>query len=366
MVLFNAILVSVDRMDGLIRYAVEVMKRMDQNKTIFIINKRAADYFKLKHYIEVPESLNKSNVFIILKRFFWYIFQLPKIIKKKGVSLFYSPFHEGQLYKLIPQVITIHDLLPLRYPETFPRLKYYFQWFVPFYVRASSHIVAISDSTKKDIELFYRTKAPVTVLYNGCNFIKKDIPSDKIQSIKDFYKLNKYIFFLSENRPYKNLAGAIEGFSLVKNSNLEFAIGGKIEGLNAKIIQLPQKYGVSSRVKFLGFIKEDDLQALYQGAEMFLFPSFYEGFGAPLLEAMSCGCPVIASQTSSIPEVCGNAAYYINPNQPETIARAINEISSDHRVSESLRKKGYIQYKKFNWDQTVEKINGIISTLKLS
>jgi len=180
--------------------------------------------------------------------------------------------------------------------------------------------------------------------------------------VRKRFGLKKYVLFVSENRAYKNLGNAIRGIAVT--TGLTLAVAGKTEGLNRDIVDLPKKLGIGERVKFLGFVSDADLKDLYASAEVFLFPSYYEGFGFPPLEAMAMGCPVVASDRASIPEVCGKAAVYIDPDSPPSIAAGLKRVTGDKKKRAELIKNGYLQVKKFDYEKTVRAIENELSGLK--
>jgi glycosyltransferase involved in cell wall biosynthesis len=356
MLLFNAALASMDRMDGINRYTIELLKRFDKNRFVFAANRRIIEAFQLKHYIEVPETLSAAGTKGTFSRLFWSLFKLPALVKKLSIELVYTPYTEGLFFSKVKQIVTVHDLLTQLYPECYPRLKYYFRFGVPILLRSSSLIIAISESTKKDVVHFYHPKTPVHVIYNGGNFEKQSVKPEVIAQMKGRFHLGEYLFFISENRPYKNLKNAVIAFSKLKNKDIGLAVAGKMGPFAAEFESLTRTLGIRSRVKFLGFVSDEDLKSLYAGAKALLFPSFYEGFGFPPLEAMAFGCPVIASRAASIPEVCGDAAFYISPEEPGDIAVAIDAMLSDKKMQKSFTEKGYERIGHFRWEKVVSEI----------
>jgi glycosyltransferase involved in cell wall biosynthesis len=357
MVLFNAMHVSTERMDGINRYSIEVLKRMDKKKTVFLANRKVIRKFGLRHAIVVPESLSSPGFKGNWKRLVYHLFDVPRIVREKHARVYYSPFQEGMPFANTRQVVTLHDLLTFHFPEVYPRLKYYFRWVLPLVLNSSARVIAVSEATKIDAEKIYRVRGKTVVIHNGCNFeVKKKITGKAAAKFRKGFGLERYVLFVSENRAYKNLKNAIIGFSRMKDPGLMLVVAGKTEGLNRDVVRLPGKLGITERVRFTGFVSDADLKGLYASAEVFLFPSFYEGFGFPPLEAMAMGCPVVASDRASIPEVCGKAAVYIDPDDPDSISGGLELVIGNKKKRAGLVRQGYLQVKKFDYRKAVEAI----------
>lgn len=203
---------------------------------------------------------------------------------------------------------------------------------------------------------------PVYVVYNGVDHNKfRPLEASQIKAVKQKYNLHSYILCLaSEIRPNKNLHRLIEAYGHFGLSDFDLVVVGNLKNLGKQhLAERLIKLQNCNRVHFLGYVP-DELPGLYCGAEVFVFPSLYEGFGMPPLEAMACGCPVVVSNTSSLPEVCGEAAYYVNPYEIESIAEGIRTVVSDSDLKRSLRQKGVERAKMFTWEKTVREILNVI------
>ncbi len=297
-------------------------------------------------------------------RLLWFQSLLPLLLLKEKIDVFYSPVHEGSINPFARQVITVHDLLPLKFPEVYPRIKLYFKYVLPQVIKASSALIVISDATKRDLIEHYKLfNKPLYVVYNGVDHNKfRPLTMSEIEAVKRKYNLHSYIFYLaSETRPYKNIDRLIEAYGNLRLSDLDLVIAGSLNNLDEKhLAGRLVKLRIHDRVRFLGYVPDEDLPGLYCGAEVFVFPSLYEGFGLPPLEAMTCGCPVVASNTSSLPEVCGDAAYYVDPYDIESIAEGVRAVVSDSDLKRSLRCKGIERAKMFTWEKTVKEILHVI------
>lgn len=367
LVLFNAMHVSTSRMDGINRYSTEVLKRIRKKDMLFLANRKVIREFGLSNALVVPEELSSPGFRGNWARLLYNLFEVPKIVKENHVGVYYSPFQEGMPFANTRQVVTVHDLLTFHFPSVYPRLKYYFRWILPMVLRSSDRVIAVSNATKKDADRKFHISGKSVVVYNGCNFpVKKPASPAQAERTRKRFNLKKYVLFASENREYKNLYNAIAGIAKTRDPELMLAVAGKTEGLNSNVIRLPGELGIAGRVKFLGFVSDADLKDLYASAEVFLFPSYYEGFGFPPLEAMALGCAVVASDRASIPEVCGKAAEYIDPESPESIAAAVDRVTADKKRRAELVRNGYAQVAKFDYRDTVAAIEREIAGAKPS
>jgi len=254
------------------------------------------------------------------------------------------------------KITTIHDLIIYRYPESFSRRgghnivenqKRRLNWVK----KESDLILADSQSTKSDIVSFLEIpEKKVKVVYLAADESFKPQPDNKIKQVKEKYKLNKqYILCVGAREPRKNFEGAINAFNqLDKNyQDFDLVIVGKFgwgEDTDKFKVQ-------SAKLKVLGFVPQEDLPALYSGASCFVYPSFYEGFGLPVLEAMSCGCSVVTTNKGSLAEIAGNAAQLVDPLSIENICDGIKKAiknRSDHIEA------GFKQAAKFSWNRAIK------------
>lgn len=266
-------------------------------------------------------------------------------------------FHSWDWYQpptKAKKVTTVHDVSFLRYPEVFPKRTIRAQTNRLKWVKKECQIViADSQATKKDlIDLLGFDEKKIKVIYLGVSDSWKEKPANikKQEAIKKKYKIKgEYILSVGTLEPRKNLKAVIKAFNELKKHSLQLVLVGK-PGWGEEIKQLAEKKDPA--IVVTGFIPDEDLVYLYKGARCFVYPSLYEGFGLPVLEAMAAGCPVVTSNISSLPEVAGKAAILVNPQKTSEIRQAINEIIAIPQVSQNLRKKGLIQANKFSWEKT--------------
>lgn len=251
-------------------------------------------------------------------------------------------------------VVTIHDLGAefLKEYHQFPQ-KLYLNKSTEFVAKFATHLIAVSQATKKDlIEKLGVPEERISVVYEGWDrdlFHRPD--SSEITKVRRKYHLdNDYLIFVGTIQPRKNLERLIEAFSKAK-IGLDLVLAGKPGWLSEPIYGAPKRFGAEDRVKFLGHVPNEDLSALYGGSRAMVFPSLYEGFGLPVLEAMACGTVVLTSQATSLPEVGGEAAYYVDPVDTESISNGIEEIVINTKLRDRLLAKGIKQIQKFSWEK---------------
>lgn len=311
-----------------------------------------------------PRMLARGSFIGRLLRMIWHQTTLPAILRRDGIRTFYSPVAEGMLHPNCAQVITIHDLLPLRFPAANPRLKHYFRFVLPRIMRASTAVVVDSEATKRDLNAFYGLgEVPVHVVYPAHDsgvFSPQTATPEAAESVRRTYQLGDYLLAVGETRPYKNLRRLMEAFARLRREDLQLVFVGKANKMDPDLVRFPRELGLEQRVRFLGYVPDRELAALYGGAVAFVFPSLYEGFGIPPLEAMACGCPVVCSRAASLPEVCGDAAEYVDPLEVDSIARGITRVVEHAPLRKSLQEKGWERVREFSYDKAAGEIVQIL------
>ncbi len=258
-------------------------------------------------------------------------------------------------------ILTVHDLSFIRAPETAsPRLKAYLERVVPRAVQRADHVLADSQATKDDLVAFYHTPADkISVLYSGVEARFAPVDAEAQAAVRAKYDIGAvpYVLSVGTVQPRKNYARLIDAMHALPDQHLVIA-GGK-GWLEGPIYAAAQAPGLRGRVHFIGFVDDADLPALYCAAETFAFPSLYEGFGLPILEAMACGVPVVVSNTSSLPEVAGDAALLIDPTDTVALARALRRVRHDNGLRAALRSGGFAQARRFDWYISARRLKGI-------
>jgi glycosyltransferase involved in cell wall biosynthesis len=283
-----------------------------------------------------------------LRRLLWTQFQLPKIYQQLQADLIYSPIPEAPLYSKSRYLVMCHDLIPLRFPRRSSPLTNYFRYVVPKVLKQAEHIVCNSQATATDLVDYYGIDAdkitPISLGYDRLNFY----PREQTSNIEV-----PYFLYLGRPDPYKNLAGLIAAFAQIPNQDYHLAIAGSSDPrFTPQLQQQAQELGIAHRVKWLNYLSYQELPTVISNAVALVFPTFWEGFGLPVLEAMACGTPVIASNLASLPEITDNAAILINPYHTAEITGAMMELITDQKMRSQLSKLSLQQAQKFSWAKT--------------
>jgi glycosyltransferase involved in cell wall biosynthesis len=337
---------------------ISFLAKIDQKNSYVI-------YLKNPPIEDLPKEKENWRYLIFGPKKYWTQIALPiKLFTQKvKPDIFYSPSHYSPRFSPIPTVISLMDLWHHRHPEQFTKKDLYqLTAWEKYSVRKASHVVTISEFSKKEILNIYKlSENKVTVAYPG--YTKSEIRStksetnSKILEVKNKYKIKgDYFIYLGTLQPKKNLEGLIKAFGLL-NSDLSLVIAGKKGWLFERIFNLVKELKLEDKVVFTDFIDEEYKPYLIAGARAFVFPSFYEGFGIPVLEAMSLGVPVITSNQASLPEVGGEAAIYADPKQFDQITQAMKKVLElNQEEKNEIIKRGYRQCEKFNWDKCASRI----------
>ena len=275
-------------------------------------------------------------------------FALPLELRRERADLFHAPHYVLPPLTPCRSVVTIHDCIHLRFPQYLPsRLGYAYarssMWIA---THQSARVLTVSEASKRDIlDYFHVPESKIDVIYNAIDDrFSEEPPADEVMRVKERYQLNDpFILYAGNIKPHKNLERLIEAFHLIRKGELEHVklliIGDEISKY-ATLRRAVHRYKLHKHVRFFGFVPDATLAILYRLARVFVFPSLYEGFGLPPLEAMASGTPVITSNVSSLPEVVGDAAMLIDPYQPDAIAGAMHRVMLDDRLRDDMRERG--------------------------
>ena len=313
--------------------------------------------------IKTPKSFFSRNFPSVWRR------NLSKILENDKIELFHGLSHEipyGLKKRGIKSVVTIHDLIFLRYPEYFPWIdrKIYLSK-VKHAVKEADVIIAICEQTKEDLINFLNVKPDkIKICYQTCHSIfQENISDDLIKEVILKYQIDRpYFLYVGALEPRKNLLNLIEGFSYFGSSH-DLVIVGRKNDYQQVVLDKIKKCNVDNNVKILNDVPQADLPALYKGAEIFCFPSFFEGFGIPIIEALFSGTPVVTSEGSCFPEVAGKGALYINPDSSFQIGKALYELTSNFELKNRLIREGREHVQKFSSENTVKELFSIYQNL---
>jgi len=327
----------------------------------FNISKILANKFKERFLLFAPKGLFNPKYAEILKGnlpllcgqtkgLVWEQIELPLFAKQRDAIILNLGNSGPIFYK--KNVVVIHDLLWLKFPQAYSRkFRAWYGFMIPKLLKNASKIITVSKRSRVDIlEHFNISEDRLQVVYPSV-----DVDIFKLLNLKR----ENFILWVGSMRFYKNIHGLLEAFKILKNAY-------KIEHKLALVGSDSEKVkGIINKklAKDIIFIRDVDdiiLLNLYNRATLFVFPSLYEGFGLPPLEAMACGCPAVVSNAGSLPEVCGDAVVYCNPYDPEDIARAMYEVLNSEDLRNYLVQKGFERVKMFSWEKTAREILKII------
>ncbi|MFC1938364.1 glycosyltransferase family 4 protein [Chloroflexota bacterium] len=259
------------------------------------------------------------------------------------------------------KVITVHELTPIIFPEIQTRFWVFLhRYFMPRILKKVDMVITVSESTKRDLMKYMSVpETKIKTIYQGVDTeMYKVLPLSNIESIRRKYQLDfPYILYVGNIEPKKNIPTLLKAFSAVcqeSRNNYRLVIVGKKLWKYQPTLNTVRALNLQDKVIFLGYVPENDLPGIYNAASLFVFPSIYEGFGRPLLEAMMCGVPVITSNSSSMPEVVGDAGITVDPYDVPALAMAINQVLTDDKLRTTLTKKGLERAKFFSWQKCAE------------
>jgi len=326
----------------------------------------AADRLRL-YFFTSPDGLGKTLGDIPLEsaarkrggrapRILWEQFGLPRRVAGRVDVLHYIDHALPVFYRPCPVVMTVHDLAFFRRPEMYDgRRRRYKQWVGRQSIPLAAHVIAISQATRADIEdMFPEVGDRITVIHYGKSSDFHPGAGAGKAVLEKYDLCRPYFLFVGTLQPRKNLKGLIEAYAkAVAGDSLphELALAGGEGWLTEDLLAYSGRFRVADRVRFLGSVPHGDLPDLYRGATALVYPSWFEGFGLPPLEAMASGTPVIASHSTSLPEVIGEAGLLLPPQDVAALAEAIRRVATDEALRKSLCQKGLIQAARFSWDE---------------
>jgi len=308
--------------------------------------------------------------------FMWTQRIFPFLLRRDKPDVLFMPIQMLPFLKAKKQksVVTIHDLAFLLYPETFPpKDAFLHKLYVREAITKADHLIAITEATKQDIIKFYNINpAKITVVYHGVDKdrfrLMQKGEEHLIAEVKTKYNITKpYLLYIGNVQPRKNIQGLIKAYQQLK-ANTEHNYQLVIAGAKAWLVdEVMKEIGDSYRddIIFTGRFEDAELTPLLWGADLFVLPSFYEGFGLPILEAMACGVPTVVSDTPSLVEVGGKASLSFDPHNIDDMAKVLDNILSDGKLRKKIRKLGLKRVAEFSWDHCAKETVKIIEQVNL-
>ena len=294
--------------------------------------------------------------------------RIPIALRREHVDLFHAPHYVLPALINCRSVVTIHDCIHLMFPQYLPgRLAHgYARTSLWIAAHRSNRILTVSEASKADILRRFRVPADkVTVVYNAIDERLREVPpEEEFERVRIRYQLrDPFALYVGNIKPHKNLERLIDAFDRLRRQEgfeaLKLVIIGdeisKYQGLRRAV----HEHKLHKHVRFFGFVPLQTLSVLYRLASVFVFPSLYEGFGLPPLEAMASGTPVVTSNVSSLPEVVGDAAMLVDPYDPDSIAEGMKKVLTDESVRACLRQRGLEKVREYSWEQSIARIRDV-------
>lgn len=293
-----------------------------------------------------------------LVRLLWTQFILPFKVKKNDII--YHPFQYVALFCRAKQIITIHDFIPIHYPEVAEHQNKYYKLIMPLLLKKAYKIVCISENTKKDLLKFYNVdESKINVIYNGYDsqlFNIKNVDKYVLKKYKIDYN---YMIIVGASYPHKNIELALKVISKIKEE-CKLVIVGKDSEYILKLKKVAKELKIQDKVNFIGYVPDEELPSLYYYSKAFLYPTLYEGFGLPILEAMACGTVVISADNSSLPEVYGDSALVFKSNDENDLREKMITALTNDELREGLIKKSFDNIRRFSWEKTAREVYKLI------
>ena len=345
-----------------IRNLLRELSRLDR-ETEFVLLCRPQDQAPLaklgENFRAVPETAGNYTVAEQLR--------IPLALRRERVTLFHAPHYVLPPLVACRSVVTIHDCIHLMFPQYLPgRFAYqYARTSIAIAAMRSTRVLTVSESSKRDILRFVEAPADkIHVIYNAYDErfgVEPD--EEEVVRVRERFQLHdEFVLYAGNVKPHKNLERLIRAFDLVRRRGLDHLklvlIGDDISKY-AALRRAVHQHQLHKYVRFLGYLPEETLAVMYRLAGVFVFPSLYEGFGLPPLEAMASGTPVVTSNVSSLPEVAGDAAVLVDPYDPSAIADGIHRVLTDADLRQALKRKGIARARQFSWETSVRRVRAI-------
>jgi glycosyltransferase involved in cell wall biosynthesis len=291
---------------------------------------------------------------------YWFDIKIPQVLKKIKADVFVSPDGFCSLTTKVPQCLVIHDLGFLQYPEAYKKTHYrFYKHFTPKFIKKACSIATVSEFSKQDIIGHYKTPADkIDVVYNGVKDGFQPLSFDKREVFKEKYSGgSEFFLYAGALQPRKNLVNLLKAFSIFKKrqkSEMKLMLAGRLAWKNDEFLELLKTYKYREDVVLTGYVEQSELEGLMASAYAMVYPSLFEGFGVPVVEAMKCEVPVLTSAHTAMEEIGEEAALYFDPASHTDMAEKLMLIYKDEDLRKSLIQKGNAVAKKFTWKRSAE------------
>lgn len=349
----NTRLLLPNKLEGIGRFCWESLRRLaemhpEHNFHLLFDRKYDEQFITANNMIPHVVHPQARHPFLYM---LWFNFAIPRKLKSLNADLFLSPDGYCSLNTKVKQLAVIHDLNFEHRPADLPlKDRLYYQHYFPKFAQVAQRIATVSEYSKQDLVNSYKvSEDKVDVVYNGVS----DCFQPQSSSPKPFTNSKPYFLFVGSLHPRKNLVNLVKAYQAYRKKEAEphelLIVGTKMWDDD---FLAGEEH--SEGVHFSGRITDEQLAEVYSNAEAFVFPSYFEGFGIPLVEAMACGCPVISSNATCMPEIAGDAALYFHPDNIEELSDLLSKMHHDQQLSASLKEKGLERAKIFTWERTAQ------------
>ena len=359
------------RLEGIGRVTYELVRRLvDNNPTdefLFLFDRPYDPSFVFADNVKAKVVFPPARHPILWKC--WFDWSLPKVLKEWKADVFLSPDGYCSLRSRVPTLMITHDIVHIHYPEQINRSALYFiNHHVPKYLTHAQKIVTVSNFTKKDIVEQYKIDpSKIEVIYNACQEQFKPLADKEKKAVQEKYSNGfPYFFYVGALHPRKNVDTLIRAFDQFKKdtgASIKLLIGGRWAWRIGAIKDAYDQAEHKADISFLGFVNEAELPRLLAAAHAFTYISHFEGFGLPVLEALHCEVPSIVSNTSSLPEVGGDAVLYVDPKKESEVVDEMKKLYTDKSLHQALKVKAQQQRLKFSWDDSARRLYQLLQDL---
>jgi len=367
----NARFLIKGKLEGVGWYSYEILRRMvaahPEDEFIFIHDRPLAQEYRFADNVKTVKTWLPTRHPILW--YFWFEYSIPRILKQEKADIFLSLDGHLSIAADAPTVYVLHDLAYLHYPDEIRNapLQFY-RKYIPRYIDKAEHIVSVSQHGKDDLKKHFPhiPEEKISVVGNGCRSIFKPLHTHEKQAIRDKYTAGApYLFYVGAVQPRKNISRMIQAMDTVAKDHpqAQLLIAGRHAWKTDKIRDTWENSEHKNNIQFLGFVEDAEMARLLAASEALVYPSLFEGFGVPVLEAMHCEVPVITSKGSSMEEVAGEAALLIDPKRTDSIGAAMSKIVNNQKLANQLIAAGKVQREKYNWNIAAEKMYDILKKI---
>ena len=352
------------QLEGYGYFTQQVFSRLadahSEHQFLFLFDRSPSDLISLPPNVQV-KVIGPPARHPLLWRL-WYDWRIPPLLKKFNADLFVSPDGIASLRTRIPQCLVVHDLAFLQNQQWFSSaIGHYYRKFTPAFLKKVRRVATVSETSKKQLIDVYGVSAEqIDVVYSAAKPDFRPLEESLRSTIKERFTEGKEFFlYTGAIHPRKNLLGLLKAFSLFKKrqqSGYKLVLAGRMAWHTGDFEKLLSTYKYRSDVVLTGYVDLDTLTSLTAAAYALVYPSFYEGFGVPVLEAMQSDVPVITSRNTSMQEIAGDAALYADPNDPASIAEQLNRLYIDESLRRRLIESGRIVAARYTWEQTAQRV----------